>query len=57
MRYIVIWLFFAGAAAYIAKGKDRNPVLWALIGALLGPFAIIIVALLESPSETNQKDP
>ena len=47
MEYLVAWLVFPFAAASLAKGKKRNVYLWASLGLLLGPFAILIVALIK----------
>lgn len=46
MEYLIGWLVFSAAAASIAKGKNRNVFLWAGLGILLGPFAILIVAMM-----------
>lgn len=47
MEYLIAWLVFPFAAASIAKGKKRNVYLWAAIGLLIGPFAILAVALIK----------
>lgn len=46
MEYLIGWVIFSVAAASIAKGKNRNMYLWAALGIFLGPFAILIVALM-----------
>jgi len=50
MEYIIAWLVFPFATASLARGKKKNVYFWAFMGLLLGPFAILIVALIE-PSE------
>lgn len=55
MEYLLIWLVFACAAYSMAKGKNRNAYLWAAVGLLLGPFAVLIVALLPSAAGDEQK--
>jgi len=45
MQYLVFWLIFPYAAYTIAKSKDLNTTLWIVIGLLLGPFALLAVAL------------
>lgn len=47
MEYLIAWLVFPFAAASLAKGKKRNVILWASLGVLIGPFAILIVALIK----------
>lgn len=47
MEYLLILAVFAAAAGSLAKGKNRNIYLWAFIGMLIGPFAILVVALLK----------
>ena len=47
MEYLIFWLVFGCAAYSIAKGKNRNAILWFFIGLLIGPFAILIVALMK----------
>jgi hypothetical protein len=62
MEYLIGWLVFPFASASVAKGKGRNVYLWAGIGLLLGPFSILIVAMLEPAqsgldgAEHNAKD-
>ncbi len=47
MEYLIAWVVFGAAAASLAKGKNRNIVLWAIIGLLIGPFAVLIVAMMK----------
>ncbi len=47
MEYLILWAVFGFAAASMAKGKNRNVVLWFIIGLLAGPFAILIVAMMK----------
>ena len=32
----------------IAKSKNRDPVLWGVMAALLGPLAILVILLMKS---------
>ena len=41
---IALWLICAGASAYIAKSKHRDPVSYFFIGLLLGIIGVIIAA-------------
>ena len=41
MEFIIIWLVFPIAAGTVAKGKKRNVYLFAALGLLIGPFAIL----------------
>lgn len=55
MNVLIAWVIFVAATASVAKSKSRNVFLWAGIGALLGPFAIIIVALMEPAGGDESK--
>lgn len=48
---ILVWVVFAAAAASMAKSKGRSVVLWSLLGVLIGPFAVLVVALMKSTAE------
>ena len=54
MEYLIAWLVFPFAAASLAKGKKRNPYLWAFLGLLIGPFAILIAALIKPAPDANE---
>ena len=54
MEYLIAWLIFPFAAASLAKGKKRNMYLWAGLGLLLGPFAILIVALIKPAPDADE---
>jgi hypothetical protein len=54
MEYLIAWLVFPFATASMAHGKNRNVIVWGIIGVLLGPFAILIVAMLKTESSKDQ---
>ena len=54
MEYMIAWLGFPFATASLAHGKNRNVIVWGIIGVLLGPFAILIVAMLKTESGEDQ---
>jgi len=54
MEYLILWVVFGFAAASVAKGKNRNHVLWFLIGLLLGPFALLVIAVMKPAPGANQ---
>lgn len=54
MEYLIIWAVFGFAAASLAKGKNRRVPLWFMIGLLIGPFAVLIVALMKSGPGPDQ---
>ncbi len=54
MNYIIMWGVFAAAAASLAKGKNRNVLLWVGIGLLIGPFALLIIAMLKTAPGEDQ---
>jgi hypothetical protein len=47
----VVWLIMAGFGAYVGGEKGRDPIEGAIFGFLLGPFGLLIVALLPSLEE------
>ena len=47
MEYLFAWLAFGAAAGSVAKGKNRNIVLWVIIGLLTGPFALLAIAIMK----------
>ena len=54
MEYLIAWALFGAAAASLAKGKNRNVVLWVFIGLLIGPFAVLIIALMKPAPGKDQ---
>ena len=54
MEYLVAWLVFPFATASLAKGKKRNVFLWGFLGLLIGPFAILIVALIKPAPDADE---
>lgn len=54
MEFILLWVVFAVAAGVLAKGKNRNVVFWAILGLLIGPFAILAVALIKPAPGADQ---
>lgn len=46
MIKVLIWFLFTFVTYSIAKSKNRNEVVWAILGVLFGIFALIVVALL-----------
>jgi hypothetical protein len=47
MEYLILWAAFPFATHALAKEKKLNRFLWAFLGLLMGPFALVIVALKE----------
>jgi len=47
MEFLILPGIFAFAAAIMAKGKNRNILLWVLIGLVIGPFALLIIGMLK----------
>ena len=49
--YLILFLILVVsmiACHFIARRKGRNPVAWGMTGAILGPFAILVVLLLKN---------
>ncbi|MFO7578290.1 MAG: hypothetical protein R6W66_11255 [Pelovirga sp.] len=49
----VLWIITACGAYAVAKSRGRNYRLWFAVGLIIGPFAVLIVALL--PLGANAK--
>lgn len=47
MEYFAGWLIFPFAAYSLAKGRNRNANLWFCIGILLGPIAVLVLAMMK----------
>ena len=47
MSYLIAYVLFACAAFSLAKGKNRNPVVWVAVSLVIGPFALLIVGLMK----------
>ncbi|HKJ04321.1 MAG TPA: hypothetical protein VJ974_01900 [Geopsychrobacteraceae bacterium] len=54
MEYLFAWAMFGVAAASLAKGKNRNVVLWVTLGLLIGPFALLAIALMKPAPGPDQ---
>lgn len=48
MELLFVWLIaFGCAAGSLAKGKNRSVALWVIVGMVIGPFAVLIIALMK----------
>ncbi len=54
MEFVLFWAVFAVAAGVLAKGKNRRVVPWAILGVLIGPFAVLVVALIKPAPGADQ---
>jgi len=54
MNYLIGWLLFGVAAYSVAKSKGRSLVFWTVLGLLIGPFALLIIAFLP-PTEKGEQ--
>ncbi len=54
MEYLIIWLLFGFIAMAVARSKGRDGCLWFFLGALLGPFSLV-VAFLPSAEQADKK--
>lgn len=54
MEYLFMWLVFPVAAWSLARGQNRNVYLWAALGLVLGPFPLLILALLKSAEGADE---
>lgn len=56
MILLLIWLVCAVAASVIAASKGRSRFGWLLIGALLGPFAVLGAAIVGRDTARDTRD-
>ncbi|MBW6512444.1 MAG: hypothetical protein K0A93_10100 [Desulfuromonadaceae bacterium] len=54
MDYIILWAVFPVGSYIVAKDKNRNPYLWAALALLIGPFALLIIALIPNGEGDDQ---
>lgn len=47
---IVLWLGFAVVTAIAAKARGRDPIMWAVIGAIGGVFGLIAILVMKDES-------
>ncbi len=45
--WLLVWLFCAFGAAWIAESKGYSFGVWAGLGFLFGPFAVLVIGLVE----------
>lgn len=48
---ILFWGLLGGICAYVAKQRNRNPIGWFFLGALLGVIGLIILYILPSKAK------
>lgn len=53
MEYLFIWLVFPCAAYSLSDGKGYNKKVWFLLGLVIGPIALLILAFLPATSEAR----
>ena len=49
MELLILWLVFGILAAVVANGKNRSTGAWFVLGALFGPFALVVGLLPRLP--------
>jgi hypothetical protein len=49
--FIIFWILCGITCAVIASSKNKNPLLWGILGCILGIFAIIIICAV--PAERS----
>ena len=50
---LLIAIVCAVVCHQLARRRDRNPVLWGVLGALFGPFAIPFILFARTSSDRN----
>jgi GYF domain 2 len=52
---VILWLMIGSATAYYANQRGRDPVVWFMIGMLLGLFGLLLVFILPSGKTENKE--
>lgn len=50
-----LWLLMGGASAFIAQKRGRDPLVWFIIGTLLGLLSVVLLYIL--PAITKKAEP
>ena len=53
---VIVWLACAFGCAAIAKRKNRSAFVWFLVGLILGPIWILIIALMKAKKVDGDGD-
>lgn len=55
MEFLVLWFLFGLVAALIASYRGRSGCTWSLLGALIGPFALVVAVLPSTEQKLQQQ--
>jgi hypothetical protein len=55
--FVIAWLLFAIASAFIAHTKGRDAGSWFLLGLLLGIIAVVIIAVSDTKTALDKQNP
>ena len=55
MEFIICWLLFGAVCYLLAKNKNRNEWVAALMGALFGIFALIYYAVVDKVPKDGEQ--
>ncbi|MEQ9518470.1 MAG: zinc ribbon domain-containing protein [Parvibaculum sp.] len=50
MIFVLVWLACGLLCAFIASGKNRNPIGWFFVGAIFGVFGLIAALVVNDPN-------
>lgn len=56
LGFFTTWILFGIATAMVAANKGRNPGGWFLVGALFGPFGLIIALVAKKDTAALERD-
>ncbi len=51
--WLLVVIGFVVACHYVAKKRGRDPVFWGIMGAILGPLALLFLLLSNRTAKNN----
>ncbi len=57
MNFVFMLIIFGCAAYSVAVSKGKNPYLWFVVGLVIGPIAVLILAFYPAKAKVRQTKP
>jgi len=52
---LIMWLFFGGFSAYLARRQGKNPFLWFFLGMFFGLFGLVFLLFSPKPAKARRR--